>query len=102
MSILTKDQQSLLLYLECRVVDHGGYVNSQQMNEADFAIAKAWDGSGFILFRRLRMAASKWNQSHVIRLSDEAFTEAHEARMARSEKNVTSSFEQIRDATTKE
>lgn len=53
MAELTKDERSLLLYLEARAVDHGGLVAATHMNEEDFAIANRWNREGFIRFSRI-------------------------------------------------
>ena len=40
---LSKDEKSLLLFLETRAVDYGGRVNVQHMNLEDMEIAKRWN-----------------------------------------------------------
>src|SRR6266496_3112871 len=84
---LTLQQISLLLYLETRAVDHGGAVASPQMNAEDFAQANQWNQEGFIEFGRIR--ASDFDPrrgSHWIRLSDDAWDVAHQARKERADR----------------
>ena len=50
---MTKDDKSLLLYLETCAVDKEGKVDSRKMNEIDHGIAKCWDEAGFIVYRRM-------------------------------------------------
>lgn len=39
---LTKDERSLMLYLETRAVDHGGRVDTRHMNARDMKTAQRW------------------------------------------------------------
>jgi len=40
---MTKNERSLLLYLETRAVDYGGIVDTRHMNQDDMEIAKEWN-----------------------------------------------------------
>lgn len=51
---MTKEENSLLLFLETREVDHTGFVAPAHMNAADFLIAKLWAYEGRIKFGRLK------------------------------------------------
>ena len=82
---MTKDEKSLLLYLETRAVDHGGLVHTQHMNSDDMEIAKQWNEARFVRFGRLasdclpmRSGATHWCE-----LSDEAWALAHAERRER-------------------
>ena len=50
---MTKDENSLLLYLETRAVDHSGAVAPRHMNAEDFEIAERWNQEGFVRFGRI-------------------------------------------------
>ena len=50
---LTKDERSLLLFLEARAIDYDGRVSQERMNADDFKIAQEWDEEGFISFGRI-------------------------------------------------
>jgi hypothetical protein len=54
MDQLTKDERSLLLFLETCAVDHGGIVDTCHMNATDQAIAARWVIEGFIEYARIR------------------------------------------------
>lgn len=85
---MTKDERSLLLYLETRAVDHGGLVTTPQMNADDFAIVERWKASGFLEFERLTWASIQKlrGSTHWVRLSEAAWNLAHEERRARHER----------------
>ncbi len=51
---MSKDERSLLLFLETRAVDYGGRVNAKHMNADDFKIAEQWTKEGFICFGRIK------------------------------------------------
>ena len=82
---MTKDERSLLLYLETRAVDYGGTVDTRRMNKEDFEIAKGWNESGFLKFGRIKFhdinPAS--HATHWCELSDEAWKLAHQERKRR-------------------
>jgi len=81
---MTKDERSLLLFLESCAVDQGGSVKSVHMNGADFEIAKRWNQEGFVKFGRIRSADLSRGGSHWCALSDEAWILAHAERKARA------------------
>jgi len=86
---MTKEEKSLLLYFECRAVDHGGLVDTRHMNADDMAIAKYWNDVGFVRFGRLTMESIKSFShlaaqiTHWCELSDNAWSIAHAERRAR-------------------
>lgn len=86
---MSKDERSLLLYLETRAVDHGGLVATPQMNADDYAILDRWKESGFVRSGRLTHASVEKLQgsTHWVRLSEEAWKLAHEERRARHERS---------------
>lgn len=53
LDLMTKQQRSLLLFLETQAVDHGGLVKGEHMNADDFAQARRWNESGFLRFSRI-------------------------------------------------
>jgi hypothetical protein len=83
LSEMTKDERSLLLYLETCAVDYGGKVESKHMNNDDFEIAKRWNESGFVKFGRIKFKSIIAGKDHWCELSDEAWSIAHQERKAR-------------------
>lgn len=53
LSEMTKDERSLLLFLETQAVDYGGLVDVRHMNEDDCNIASDWNECGFIIYKRI-------------------------------------------------
>lgn len=90
---MTKDDRSLLLYLETCAVDHGGSVATVHMNDEDFAIARHWNSEGFVEFGRIRESdfisrdSPISNRTHWCRLSDVAWEMAHRFRRERAERS---------------
>lgn len=90
---LSRDEESILLYLETRAVDHCGRINSTQMNDKDWENMKAMKDEGFIDFGRIchEDAAPGRRTSeggaHWVTFSDEAFALAHACRMKRARRN---------------
>ena len=90
---LTKEEKSLLLYMETQAVDYGGKLQSVRMNADDFDVAKRWNESGFVLFGRIaandhvtRGSSGKYLCTHWCVLSDEAWEAAHTERRARCQR----------------
>lgn len=83
---MTRDEQSLLLYLETCTTDNGGRVNHSRLNEADFNTATRWAREGFIGFGRIAAADVSYMGSHWVRLSDAAWKQVHQLRQARAER----------------
>lgn len=81
---LSRDERSLLLFLETRAVDYCGRVNGVHMNAADFAIAKRWAAEKFIAFGRVIAKCITSDGAHWVELSDEAWALAHAERKARA------------------
>ncbi len=90
LSDLSKDERTLLLFLEACATDRGGLVDVRHMNADDHATVKRWSESGFVAFGRLRFADIKESggktYAHWCRLSDEAWALAHAERRARCER----------------
>jgi len=90
---LTKEEKSMLLYMETQAVDYGGKLQSVRMNADDFEIAKRWNESGFVLFGRIaandhatRSGSGEDPRTHWCVLSDEAWAAAHAERRARCQR----------------
>ena len=88
---LTKNEKSMLLYLETVAVDHGGKLQSIRMNADDFKIAEAWNTSGFVQFGRIarqdiKQVSGEPPRTHWCVLSDAAWVAAHAERRARCER----------------
>ena len=84
---MTKDELSLLIYLECCAVDYGGLVHCQRINDEEQEILIRWDKMGFISYSRityksLQMLHDK-NNTSLIRLSPRAWRLAHQERKNR-------------------
>lgn len=90
LSEMTKDERSLLLFLETQAVDYGGLVDVRHMNEDDCNIASDWNEQGFIVYERISFYSIKAvstatrKPTHYVILSEEAFRLAHEERIARA------------------
>ena len=95
---MTKDERSLLLFFEDRAVDHSGRVQTAHMNADDMALAKRWDGEGFVCFGRIASEHLSDSGTHWCHLSDEAWSLASAARKARAARQ----WEARRWQTTKE
>lgn len=80
--VMSKDERSLLLYLETCAVDQAGKVSSAHMNETDFDIAKRWAAIGYIRFSRLKSAYLANGKTHCVALSAEAWADARRLRRA--------------------
>jgi len=83
---LTKNEKGLLLYLETRAVDCSGKVDSKHMDKNDFELAHNWVEKGFIVFDRIDSECLIGNNTHLIKLSNEAWDLAHQERKARAER----------------
>jgi hypothetical protein len=85
---MSKDERSLLLYIESCAVDYAGLVHSLKINEADYTLLKEWDASGFIswsriTFKSLQLLSDK-HRTTFVRLSEEAWILAHQERRNRA------------------
>jgi hypothetical protein len=87
---MTKDEKSLLLFLETQATDYGGRVDVRHMNEDDMNIADKWNKDGFLKFGRIRFKdirqAGTRHSTHWVVLSDKAWKDAHEERKARAKR----------------
>jgi hypothetical protein len=84
---LSKDQISLLLYLETRAVDHAGRVDGSHMNAKDFSQAELWKSEGFIEFGRIASGDTKKSGAHWVRLSNDAWAIVAAERRASADRN---------------
>jgi hypothetical protein len=86
---MTKDERSLLLFLEACAVDKWGKIDARHMNKLDLGIAERWDKEKFIGFGRIAYKFINTDKAafgiatHWCKLSDEAWKLAHEERKAR-------------------
>lgn len=85
-------ESSLLVYLECCMVDYGGQVESVRMNNYDFAILDKWKETGYIQFGRIKASDifvhNGIAKDHWVVLSETAWKDAHVLRRMRSERAV--------------
>jgi len=88
LSEMSKDERSILLYIECCAVDYGGLVDARKINKEDLEILKSWDKSGFVSFNRIGFDSLQTlvdkNKSYLVALSEDAWKFAHEERRARN------------------
>lgn len=86
---MSKDERSLLLFLETQAVDYGGTIEACRMNGEDFATAKQWNIEGFIEFGRIyskdldAVGRGGRRATHWVQLSDEAWRYAGTERQNR-------------------
>jgi hypothetical protein len=84
---MSKDERSLLIYVESVSVDYGGLVDSRKINAADRVILKRWHDTQFVFFSRITWNSVQMlhdhNNTDLVRLSDEAWKLASEERKAR-------------------
>jgi hypothetical protein len=85
---MTRDERSLLLFLETCAVDYGGKVDARHMNDDDFNIAKQWNAEGFIEFGRIKFHDIVEKKTHWVTLSIDAWTLAHTERKERAERLI--------------
>jgi|WetSurMetagenome_2_1015567.scaffolds.fasta_scaffold1241529_1 hypothetical protein len=82
---LTREEKSLLLFLESCATEHAGSLDPRHMNDDDKEIIKKWTNSKFIQYGRI--AAAYLNITTVrcnwVNLSDEAWDLAHQERKSR-------------------
>lgn len=83
---MSKDEKSLLLFLETRAVDYGGRVNIQHVNKGDMEIASKWNATDFLYFGKIVIRNHNSDGTHWVHLSDEAFKIAHQLRLERVNK----------------
>lgn len=88
---MTRQELSLLLFLETQAVDNGGKVRINRMNKEELELARRWNDEGFLQFGRLKMADIDGERTqdvatHWVRLSDVAWTTAHAERRKRAER----------------
>lgn len=87
---MTKDERSLLLYLETRAVDQGGLVATAHMNKQDMGTARAWNARGFLRFSRIRsdlFPTTRHAVSHVVELTPLSWACAAIERRRRAERS---------------
>ena len=95
---LTKDETSLLLYLETRAVDHAGRVDQRHMNDEDRKKCEDWADTGFISYGRIIATDCIPTGTHWVHLSTEAYALAALYRRERAERG----WERKRYTTTEE
>jgi hypothetical protein len=92
---MTKDERSLLMYLETRAVDFSGRVDMRMMNAPDIEIARRWADEGFLAFGRLpgRYLADTSRHptdmsTYFVRLSSEAWETVAQLRRERAQRST--------------
>jgi len=83
---MTREERSLLLFLESCATDFGGKVDVRRMNDDDSKILKEWVNSKFIQYGRISMVCiekSNDKKSCWVNLSNEAWELVHQERRAR-------------------
>lgn len=96
---MTRDELSMLLYLETCAVDQGGLVEGVRCNEKDLEIAQRWDDEGFLHFGRLKFRdierVGNRTFTHWVRFTDKAWEEACSARRGRSARKEDDKVKEI-------
>ena len=82
--IMTKDEKSLLLYLETCAVDQTGRIDQRRMNDLDRSIAERWADEGFIKYGRIACHDINSTLTHWCVLSSEAWMLAGALRQQRA------------------
>lgn len=91
-----KDERSLIVYLETRMVDHSGVVNLAHLNDTDRTTIEGWVARGLIEWGRLTDASIKNSdgrtkiETHWVILSEEALDIAYAERRARIKRGLDS------------
>lgn len=89
LSGMSRNDKSLLLYLETCAVDYGGLVEARRMNAEDLATMERWNESGFVVSGRVSSDDLRRWENHTRRptrwceLSEQAWQAAHAERRAR-------------------
>jgi hypothetical protein len=86
---MTRDEKSLLLFLETCAVDLNGRVDVKHMNDEDMEIAKRWNSEKFIQFGRICSEDINSQGSHWCKLTINAFMDAHRLRLDRAHQGFT-------------
>ena len=84
---LSREEQSLLLYLETCVVDNSCFINTNYINEEDLEILKKFQDNDLIKFGRYSkkdVVTEMHSLGFWVFLSDEAFALAHQLRKERA------------------
>lgn len=95
---MTRDERSLLLYIETCAVDQGGRVDPRKINDVDRKILKRWEKECLIAYGRIVAKDCSPSATHWVRLSGEAWLLAYEERRARAkrmweDRNFTTTYE---------
>lgn len=83
----SRDERSLLLYLETCAVDLCGRFDDRRINDADRATMKEWHVVGFIDYGRIVAADANRQGAKWVELSEEAWDLAHKERRDRAARN---------------
>ena len=91
---LTKDEESILLYLETCLVDQRGKVEGKRMNQIDLDIIEKWKEQNILDFGRLPFAEIEKRKgyaycpTHWVQFTSSAWEMALRARRKRAERHV--------------
>lgn len=87
-SELTRDQQSIILYVEARCVDHDGLLRGAQLNADDHVNLQAFQESGHLTYGRVpaAMLSKLDGTTHWATLTDRGWALAHELRKGRADR----------------
>jgi hypothetical protein len=88
MKELTRHQGNFLMFLETCCVDSGGKIDGIRMNAEELAWAKEWDAEGYIIFGRLLHEHVVGARCLGVRLSNDAWVDAHRLRYERAQRNL--------------
>ncbi len=80
----TREELSLLLYVESVAVEKSGRLNLRAINAQDSRTLDAWKADGFIEYGRIRAADINSDGAMWVKLSEEAWAAASAERRARA------------------
>lgn len=83
---MTRDEQSILMYLETCCVDYGGKVDMRKVNPTDMEIIKKWQAEGWLDFGRIRFSDHIANRTHWVTLSGDLWEMACRLRRERADR----------------
>lgn len=83
---LSDGERDTLMYVETRVVDHGGKLSGEQMNYADHQTLKLFTAAGLVEVGEARRSPDdpRENIRQVERFADEAWTIVRDSRQMRA------------------
>ncbi len=92
---LTKQEISLLLYVETCCVDHDGKLDTTRINDEDRDILSKWNDLGYVYSGRLPIDIVQRDATMWVFMSNEAIGQAATERKARQDRGIVRLFRQL-------